>query len=211
MLMIRIYAIAAVIISIFFLIIGIRAWIKVFFSAEEVLQFPFLQKEASFTIKKAGYYTIAIHGKLLKAVPQNWLPVITSSLNQDQIQVKDVLMKIQKTNFGEGSIELYLFNIISPGEYTIQLKEGSLPGFNLGRVIAQKLNLDRNVTLADLSNFSISVSSGKSVGQKLILFPQMMLAFAGLFGFVFGLIAAISPKEWNNFNNPAPVNNERQK
>lgn len=207
--MIRIYAIALVIISIFLLIVGVRAWIKMFFSSEQVIRFPFLQREASFTIKKAGYYNITIHGRLLKVIPRNWMPVITNSITKDQVPVNDALLNIQKNGFSEGSTELYIFDIVSPGEYTIQLQEGSLPAFNIGRSIAEKLNLSSGSAESANSSFSISINSSRSFGQKLILFPQMILAFAGLFGFIFGLVFAISPQSWESFKNPQVISSEK--
>ncbi|MGE8293552.1 MAG: hypothetical protein ACN6ON_17800 [Sphingobacterium sp.] len=103
------------ILCVFFLIIGIRAWVRMFVT-KEIACFPFLQEQATFVIPKAGYYTVYIHGKLLKAVPTNWLPDIRHIATNEKVVIKSVWLRIQHTDFDKGRDWSYMDSMLRKKE-----------------------------------------------------------------------------------------------
>lgn len=95
--MIRTYALLLLPVAIAFLVLGIRAWIKMF-SSTEIIKFPFSQNETEFCILNPGYYAIYIHAKVFRLIPTKWFPKITSVSSSKEITIINTLLFGVRTN-----------------------------------------------------------------------------------------------------------------
>jgi len=166
------------------------------FGTKEIACFPFLQEQATFVIPKAGYYTVYIHGKLLKAVPTNWLPDIRHIATNEKVEIKSVWLRIQHTDFDKGRLELYGFHAQEKGDYVFQHQEVMNNILDTTRTRITKLF--ENISSQNMEkDLLISIRTGNNNLGKLLLFPQMFLVFVGLLGIVFGIILTVNPEAFN--------------
>lgn len=197
--MTKIYAFLLLLVAIAFLILGIRAWIKMF-SSKEIIKFPFAQKEVEFAIKDSGYYAIYIHAKIFRMLPQKWIPKIKSVSSSKEIQIINAsFFAVKSNNFDGGRMEKYGFEIETPGKYAIEILEGEFASDKIRRKFEEAIIPRGLFSESNVSDLAISIRKGPSLKQKIILFPQMFLAFIGLFGIIFSSIFIADPKAFEEF------------
>jgi len=195
--MTKTYALLLLILAIAFLILGIRAWIKIF-SSKEIIKFPFSQKESEFTIQTSGHYAIYIHAKKFKLLPRRWMPIVKSISSLQKIEIKTSFFAVKTTGLDSGKMERFGFEIETPGKYSIQITEGELSKTLWLRKVEEALIPKGLFSEANLNDVFISIRKGPSLVQKMILFPQLFLAFVGLFGIVFSSILIANPKAFDD-------------
>ena len=206
--MTRTYAILLLPVAIAVLILGIRAWIKMF-SSKEIIKFPFAQKEAEFLISEPGYYAVYIHAKNFRLLPIKWIPKIKSSSISAEIEVKNILFfGVRSNNFDGGRMEKFGFKIETPGKYSIEIAEGESEYSRLRRTFEEAIIPKNIFSESEQRDLFISIRKGPSLLQKAILFPQLFLAFAGLFGIVFSSIAIANPNAFDNFGKKQNIENQ---
>ena len=206
--MTRTYAILLLLVAIAALIIGIRAWIKMV-SSKEILKFPFAQKNTEFTISESGYYAVYIHAKNFSLLPIKWIPKVKSSSILTEIEVKNTLFfGVRSNNFDGGRMEKFGFKIETPGKYTIEIVEGESGYSRLRRSFETAILPKGLFSESEQKDLFISIRKGPSLLQKAFLFPQLFLAFAGLFGIVFSSIAIANPKAFDKFGKKQNIENQ---
>lgn len=197
--MTRTYALLLLPFAIAILILGIRAWIKMF-SSKEIIKFPFAQKEVEFAIKDSGYYAIYIHAKIFRTVPTKWIPKIKSVNSSKEIQIINASFFAVKSNsFDGGRIEKFGFEIETPGKYAIEIIEGEFASDRIRRELEEAIIPRGLFSESNVRDVAISIRKGPSLKQKIILFPQMFLAFIGLFGIIFSSIFIADPNAFEEF------------
>lgn len=198
--MTRTYALLLLIVAIAFLIFGIRAWIKMF-SSKEIIKFPFSQKEVEFIIQDLGYYAVYIHAKKFKLLPTKWMPKVQSVSLSKEISIQNVSFFGVRTNgLDSGKMERFGFEIETPGKYSIQITEGEFASTRWRRKLEEAIIPSGLFSESNLNDVFISIRKGPSLLQKVILFPQLFLAFIGLFGIVFTTVLIANPKAFDDLN-----------
>lgn len=181
--MIIIYALILYSLGITFIFLGIKATIKMFFT-EEIIKFPFSQKEAEFSISNPGYYSIYLHSVFIKKYPVRWYAKVKNSNSLKEIRVNRVLFVLRTSSIDGHKSEQFDFKIDKPDTYLIQIEDNSRNN------LIDKLDLK----ISSENNKFVSVRKGVSTFQKIILFPQIILFFIGLLGIIFGTIYLYDPK-----------------
>lgn len=169
-----IYALLLYPLGITFIILGIKAAKMMFFS-QEIVKFPFSQKEAEFSISNSGYYSIYRHSIFIKNIPVRWYVKIINSNSFKEVRVNRVLFILKTSSIDGHKSEEFNFKIDKPDTYLIQIEEN----YSSGSIE---------------NNQFVSIRKGASPLQKLILLPQMILFFVGLLGMIFGTIYLNDPK-----------------
>ena len=206
--MTRIYAILLLVVAIVVLIIGIRAWIKMF-SSKEIIKFPFDQKNTEFVISESGYYAVYIHAKNFRLLPIKWIPKVKSSSISKEIVVKGTsIFGVRSNNFDGGRMEKFGFKIDTPGKYSIEIVEGESESSRLRRTFEEAIIPKGIFSESNAKDVFLSVRKGPSLLQKTFLFPQLFLAFAGLFGIVFSSIAIANPNAFDNFEKEQTIDSQ---
>lgn len=206
--MTKTYAILLLLVAIAMLIFGIKAWIKMF-SSKEIIKFPFAQKHTEFTIFEPGYYAIYIHAKNLRLLPMKWIPKIESSSISKEIVVKGTsIFGVRSNNFDGGRMEKFGFKIETPGKYSIEIVEGESEYSRLRRTFEEAIIPKSIFSESELKDLFISIRKGPSLLQKALLFPQLFLAFVGLFGIIFSSIAIANPNAFDNFGKEQNIENQ---
>lgn len=203
--MTRTYAVLLLPVAIAVLILGIRAWIKMF-SSKEIIKFPFAQKEAEFLISEPGYYAIYIHAKLFKLLPTKWIPIVKSANSPKEIEIKNAsIFAVESNNFDGGRVEKFGFDIDTPGKYTIQITDGEFTSTKIRREIEEAIIPRGIFSESNAKDLFVSIRKGPSLLQKAILFPQLFLAFIGLIGIVFTSILIANPDAFNKPEKNLPI------
>jgi hypothetical protein len=192
--MTRTYAILLLFVAIAVLIFGIKAWIKMF-SSKEIIKFPFAQKKAEFSIQDLGYYAIYIHAKNFRLLPAKWIPKIKSASSSIEIPIiNSSFFSVRSNNFDGGKMEKFGFEIKTPGKYVIEIVEGEFTLSKIRRKFEESIIPNGLFSESNPKDLFISIRKGPSLLQKALLFPQLFLAFVGLFGIVFMSILVANPK-----------------
>lgn len=179
------------------------------FSSKEIIKFPFAQKKTEFTIFESGYYAVYIHAKNFRLLPIKWIPKIKSSSISAEIEVKNTLFfGVRSNNFDGGRMEKFGFEIEIPGKYTIEIVDGESGYSRLRRTFEVAIIPKRIFSESEQKDLFISIRKGPSLLQKAFLFPQLFLAFVGLFGIVFSSIAIANPKAFDKFENKQNIENQ---
>ena len=184
------FAVLAVV-SAVLMVVGIRAWIRMF-TSKEITSWAFDKQQHTITIPAKGYYAVYIHGKLFRPVPLDWHPEIVDDHSGEQIKVNTSFFGVQTTSFDRGKVELFGFHVERPGNYTLTMRPGTV-GFigNVRQQIGKHIIPVEDAT--SRGTWYLSVRTGNSLWQKIGLVPQMALAFVGLLGIVFSMILAVNP------------------
>lgn len=207
--MTKTYAIFLLFVAIAALIIGIRAWIKMF-SSKEIIKFPFSQKTAEFTIAELGHYAIYIHAKNFRLLPIKWVPrIISTNDSVENPAIKASFFGVRSNNFDGGRMEKFGFNIETPGKYNIEIVEGETEYSRLQRTFEKAIIRKRIFSESEEKDLYISIRKGPSLLQKAYLFPQMFLAFAGLLGIVFSSITIANPRTFDDFGTKLNIENQK--
>lgn len=186
---------ATAITSVILIVVGIRAWVKMF-SSKEIAKWPFHKKQFEFTIHKKGYYSIYIHGRLYKTVPGNWYPKIIQKETSAEINVRSSFFGVQSTGFKGGRSELFGFRIKEAGSYSLTIHKGTHTA--LGSIRNKIRNAIAPITSADQEkDIFLTIRNGNSLLAKALLFPQMFLVFVGMVGIILGLILMANPAAFN--------------
>ena len=179
------------------------------FSSKEIIKFPFAQKGAEFLISEPGYYAIYIHAKLFKLLPTKWIPIVKSANSPKEIEIKNAsIFAVKSNNFDGGRVEKFGFDIDTPGKYTIQITDGEFTSTKIRREIEEAIIPRGIFSESNAKDLFISIRKGPSLLQKAFLFPQLFLAFAGLFGIVFSSIAIANPNAFDNFGKKQNIENQ---
>ena len=198
--MTRTYALLLLPVAVALLIFGIRAWIKMF-SSKEIIKFPFSKNEVEFSLPNAGYYAIYIHAKMFRLLPTKWIPKVKNlSLSKEIKIINASLFGVKSNNLNGERMEMFGFEVDTPGKYSIQLEEGEFTSTRIRRQFEEAILPTSLFSESKSKDLFVSIRKGPSLLQKAILFPQMFLAFIGLFGIIFLLIFISDPKSFDDFD-----------
>ncbi len=171
------------------------------FSSKEIIKFQFSQKQAEFIIQDLGYYAVYIHAKKFKLLPTKWIPKVHSVSVSKEISIQNISFFGVRTNgLDSGKMERFGFEIETPGKYTIQIAEGEFASTRWRRKLEEAIIPAGLFSPSDLKDVFISIRKGPSLLQKIFLFPQLFLAFIGLFGIVFTSIFIANPNAFDEVN-----------
>lgn len=206
--MTKTYAILLLLVAIAMLIFGIKAWIKMF-SSKEIIKFPFAQKHTEFAIFESGYYAIYIHALNFRLLPMKWIPKIKNTTVENEIQVKrTAIFGIRSNNFDGGRMERFGFKIENSGKYSIEIVESESGYPRLLHSFETAILPKVLFSESEQKDLFISIRKGPSLLQKALLFPQLFLAFVGLFGIIFSSIAIANTKAFDNFGKKQNIENQ---
>lgn len=179
------------VLSVVLMIIGIKAWIRMF-SSNEIERWSFIQKHQEFNIDKKGNYSIYIHGILHKSIILDWLPRITHKETKEIVQIHRQFIGVHTAGFDTGKVEMFGFKIKKAGVYTIEIKHGA--DTLLGKIGINVPQVAEPILTSNQENdLHISIRTSNALWQKVLLFPQMLCAFVGLFGSIFSIVLAFNP------------------
>lgn len=188
------FAVLAVV-SAVLMVVGIRAWIRMF-TSKEITSWAFDKQQHTITIPAKGYYAVYIHGKLFRSVPLDWHPEIVDNQTSEQVKVNTVFFGVQTTSLDRGKQEMFGFRIKRTGDYTVTVRTGTagVAGNTHQRIVKHMSSI---VEATSKDELYCSIRTGNSLWQKIGLVPQMILAFVGFLGIVFSIILAVNPEAFH--------------
>lgn len=187
----RMFFIVLAILSLGVLILGIRAWFRMF-SIKVLHKFPFQQETVYLDFVKSGHYSIYLEGKKLSLITEGWQAEIISMKNGQTIEVTPIIFRIHQSGFSRGKVEMYNFHLEDSGRYSFQVIPGP-KGWITGIRYGIQQVFQQNSELDNYRKLNICIAKGHSQLGKLLLFPQLFLAFVGLMGLIFSIVFAFNP------------------
>lgn len=171
-------------IGIIFLIFSIKFIQKTFYG-NSILEIPYSQKSAEFTLSKPGNYSIWHKGQFYTKAPlDEYKPEIINQSTGQKIELSSYLFRPNENNGLTARMELFRFTA-APGKYILNLTEGSSISDvenNLIRIIP--------APMVDYDKYFIQVRESQKfikvfIGIAVIVFSAICI----IGGLVFGILA----------------------
>lgn len=153
------------------------------FSGRIILEIPYSQKAAEFTLNEPGTYAVWHKGQYFRRAPlDEFKPEIIDRSTGLGLKLSSFILRPNTNNGATARMEIARFSA-SPGKYVLQLSEGSTVSG-----VEQSLIRLLNVKMVDYDKYFIQIRESRPVSSVLI--GILLLAFSGLciFG---GLVAGI--------------------
>ncbi|MEO5911620.1 MAG: hypothetical protein ABIP95_12075 [Pelobium sp.] len=181
---IRIFFFCLIPIGAFILYHGIKI-LRKSFNGKVMIEMPYLQQKAEFTIIKSGIYSIWQKGELFRKTPLDQFSThIYEKASQQELNLMYSLMSPRSNDFSSGRMEIYTFDA-TPGVYELRLESGS----SVSAVASFVFKLVPLPSI-DLSKYFIQVRESQSQLFTLLGIPICLAGGFGIIGgFVLGLLA----------------------
>lgn len=149
------------------------------FNGKVMLEMPYLQQKAEFTVLKSGIYSISQKGEMFRKTPLDQFSThIYETATHQEINLSYSLMSPRSNDFLTGRMEIYTF-YANQGVYELRLQDGS-------SVSTVQSFISKLVPLpsVDLSKYFIQVRESQS---QLLTFLGIPMAIMGFGGIVWGI------------------------
>jgi len=148
-----------------------------------ILEIPFTQKSAEFTLTKPGNYSIWHKGQFFTKAPlDEFKPEITNKATGQKVELSSLLLRPNSNNGESARMELFRFNAPS-GKYELKLVEGS----SISNIENRLINL-LSVPMVDFDKYFIQVRENQALIY--LLFGIVVIVFAA-FCIIGGLVLGI--------------------
>lgn len=171
-------------VGIVILILSIRM-VRNTFSGNIILEIPYAQKNAQFTINKSGNYSIWHMGQFFRRAPlDEFRPVITNESDGTEIKLYSSIFRPNANNGINARMELFRFSAPA-GAYKLELVEGS----SISK-IENTLIKQLPVKMVETDKYFIQIR--KSQPFIFVIAGIVLIIFSGLCiigGLVFGILS----------------------
>jgi len=171
-------------VGILLLILSIK-FVRKTFSGNIILEIPYTQKSAEFTLTRPGNYSIWHRGQFFRKAPlDEFRPEIISRSTGLDMKLNSSLFRPSSNNGRTARMELFRFSAPA-GEYTLQLSEGS----SISGVENSLIRL-LPVKMVDYEKYFIQIRETRPIFQMLI--GIALLTISGLLiigGLVIGILS----------------------
>ena len=171
-------------VGIIILILSIRM-VRNTFSGNIILEIPYAQKNAQFTINKSGNYSIWHTGQFFRRAPlDEFRPVITNESDGAEIKLYSSIFRPNANNGIKARMELFRFSAPA-GAYKLELVEGS----SISK-IENTLIKQLPVKMVETDKYFIQIR--KSQPFIFVIAGIVLIIFSGLCiigGLVFGILS----------------------
>ena len=171
-------------VGILLLILSIK-FVRKTFSGNIILEIPYTQKSAEFTLTSPGNYSIWHRGQFFRKAPlDEFRPEIISRSTGLDMKLNSSLFRPSSNNGRTARMELFRFSAPA-GEYTLQLSEGS----SISGVENSLIRL-LPVKMVDYEKYFIQIRETRPIFQMLI--GIALLTISGLLiigGLVIGILS----------------------